>query len=130
MNLVAHIKSHVDIYELITGYSTGKPQRAARNRFVVKCPLHSDSTASLSIYTASQVFRCYGCGAKGDCISFVRKMNGCTFKEACSTLIQEYSISPPERIYRNEMRSRIRLLESSGDLAGAKEEVRKLEGKN
>jgi len=36
------------------------------------CPLHSERTPSLAVYQGSNRFVCFGCGAKGDAISFVQ----------------------------------------------------------
>jgi len=38
------------------------------------CPFHADGTPSLSFNDEKNVFNCFGCGAKGDIIEFVRRM--------------------------------------------------------
>jgi len=38
------------------------------------CPFHADGTPSLSFSDEKNVFNCFGCGAKGDIIEFVRRM--------------------------------------------------------
>ena len=45
-----------------------------------RCPFHNEKTASMKIYPTS--FFCYGCGAGGDVIDFVRLYEHCDFKTA------------------------------------------------
>lgn len=42
---------------------------------MLKCPFHSDDTASMKIYDTTNTFNCFGCGKNGDQIEF------CTLKE-------------------------------------------------
>ncbi len=39
-----------------------------------KCPFHKDKNPSLSLSNEKNVFHCFGCGAKGDIIEFVRRL--------------------------------------------------------
>jgi DNA primase len=45
-----------------------------------RCPFHNEKTASMKIYPTS--FFCYGCGAGGDVIDFVRLYEHSDFKTA------------------------------------------------
>ena len=36
------------------------------------CPFHSEKTPSFTVYQDTQSFYCFGCGAGGDVISFVK----------------------------------------------------------
>lgn len=38
------------------------------------CPFHEEKQASLSLNDKKNVFYCFGCGAKGDVIEFIRRM--------------------------------------------------------
>ncbi|MBT53765.1 MAG: hypothetical protein CMF72_10265 [Mameliella sp.] len=38
------------------------------------CPFHDDKIPSLSFSNQKGVFNCFGCGTKGDMITFVQKM--------------------------------------------------------
>lgn len=53
-------------------------------RNMAKCPLHEDSTASMSF--KYNRFNCFGCGAKGDTIELVMKMQKCSFIEAVKSI--------------------------------------------
>lgn len=60
-------------------------KRRGPNR-VGLCPFHSEKTPSLYVFEASQRFHCFGCGAHGDCIDFLRRLDGLNFREACAAL--------------------------------------------
>ena len=59
------------------------------NNFIAKCPFHDERTPSFYIYSESNRFYCFGCGASGDVIAFVEKSMGVDFKAAIYYLIQE-----------------------------------------
>lgn len=53
-----------------------------------RCPFHNERTASMKIY--AQSFYCFGCGAGGDVIDFVRLYERCDFKTAFRMLGGEF----------------------------------------
>ena len=53
-----------------------------------RCPFHAEKTASMKIY--AQSFYCFGCGAGGDVIDFVRLYERCDFKTAFRMLGGEF----------------------------------------
>lgn len=53
-----------------------------------RCPFHNERTASMKIY--AQSFYCFGCGAGGDVIDFVRLCERCDFKTAFRMLDGEF----------------------------------------
>jgi len=63
-----------------TKKSTGK-------RAYAHCPFHEDHTPSFVIYREQNTFHCFGCQAHGDVIDFVRRKEGCSFREAIYSLI-------------------------------------------
>lgn len=54
--------------------------------FCALCPLHSEKTPSFKIDPERQTFYCFGCGAGGDVITFIQKLKGYSFKDACRYL--------------------------------------------
>jgi len=53
------------------------------------CPLHEEKTPSFSVNEERGLFYCYGCGAGGDAISFLRKKRGLSFREAAEQVGKE-----------------------------------------
>lgn len=50
------------------------------------CPFHNETTPSLKIFK-DNAWRCFGCGAYGDTIEFIRKKNSLNFVEAIKFLV-------------------------------------------
>lgn len=50
------------------------------------CPFHSDRSPSFTIYADGTRFQCFGCGASGDVIDFVRLAKGCELADAARML--------------------------------------------
>lgn len=55
------------------------------SRYTALCPLHDEDTPSFVIYPDNS-FHCFGCQAHGDVIDFIRKIKGCSFREAIGQL--------------------------------------------
>ena len=56
-------------------------ERSDRHWWV--CPFHADSNPSLAVKPGDSTFHCFGCGAHGDAIAFLTKLNpGMKFPEA------------------------------------------------
>lgn len=66
------------------------------HNYVCSCPFHSEKTPSCTIYTDTQNFYCFGCGAGGDVITFIMKIENLTFPEAIKKLAQRAGIEVPE----------------------------------
>ena len=64
--------------------------------YVCSCPFHSEKTPSCTIYPEQQSFYCYGCGAGGDAISFIRRIENLTFMEAVEMLAKRCGLAVPE----------------------------------
>lgn len=73
-DMIAILESEYDLYF----------QTSSNGWYNTNCPLpeHDDSSPSFGVNPETGAFHCFGCGASGDLISFVRKMEGLTFKQA------------------------------------------------
>ncbi|MBR3759863.1 MAG: DNA primase [Ruminococcus sp.] len=69
--------------------------RRGRN-FVCSCPFHSEKTPSCTIFTDTQSFYCFGCGAGGDVITFIMKAENLDFTEAVKLLAQRSGLEIPQ----------------------------------
>ena len=50
------------------------------------CPFHQEAEGSFTVYGDSERFYCFGCGAGGDVLDFVQRMEGLTLPEAIRRL--------------------------------------------
>lgn len=62
------------------------------SRGYAPCPFHNEKTGSFKVYSDG-TYHCFGCGAHGDVIDFVSKIENVDFNEACSRLGGELSFS-------------------------------------
>ncbi len=61
------------------------------------CPFHNEKTPSFTVNDDKSFFHCFGCGAHGDAIEFVRRFERLTYPEAVELLAREagIEIAPP-----------------------------------
>ncbi|MBL8763611.1 MAG: hypothetical protein JNM07_05020 [Phycisphaerae bacterium] len=73
------MRSRVDIVELIAEHT---PLQRIGTEHVGRCLFHADSRPSLNVNREKGLYHCFGCGAKGDAITFVQKHIGLDFHDA------------------------------------------------
>lgn len=56
--------------------------RRAGRELVGLCPFHSEKSPSFHVNDAKGLYHCFGCGANGDAIKFLREVEGLDFLEA------------------------------------------------
>jgi DNA primase len=67
--------------------------RRVGSRWVGLCPFHPERTPSFSLNAELGFYYCFGCGAKGDVITFVREMEQLDFVEAVEKLAARTGIT-------------------------------------
>jgi len=60
--------------------------RRVGTRWVGLCPFHAENSPSFSVNSELGLYYCFGCGAKGDVITFVREIEHLDFVEAVEKL--------------------------------------------
>lgn len=75
--------------------------RRGRN-YVCSCPFHSEKTPSCTVFTDTQSFYCFGCGAGGDVITFTMKAENLDFVEAVKLLAERSGLQVPENNSRDD----------------------------
>ncbi len=91
--LIEEIKANTDIVEVISQYVSLK--RKGRNYFGL-CPFHNEKSPSFSVSETKQIFHCFGCGAGGDVIGFLKKIENIEFKDALEILADRAHITLPK----------------------------------
>ena len=109
------LKARSDLAEIAANYVTLK--RSGRN-LVGLCPFHSEKSPSFNIYPENGSFYCFGCGAGGDVITFVRRIENLDYMEAIRFLAQRAGMQVPEAEADSGMaKLRTRLLEINRETA-------------
>lgn len=88
-NQVEEVKNKTDIVSIIGERIELK--KAGRN-YKALCPFHGEKTPSFMVSPELQIFKCFGCDAKGDVFGFLEQYEGMEFKEALKYLADRAGI--------------------------------------
>ena len=87
------LRSRIDIEELISSYVRLKKQgRISRGL----CPFHVEKTPSFTVYSDTQSYYCFGCGAGGESITFIRNIENLSYYDAVQFLAEKVGLKMPE----------------------------------
>lgn len=108
-NIVRLIRDQANIVEVISAYVRLLP---AGKNYKALCPFHQEKTPSFYISPERGLWHCFGCGAGGDVIDFVQRIEGLTFTEAIAKLSRQLGIRwQPSQATRREEWTKERLLQ-------------------
>jgi len=114
-DFISELKYRSDISDIASSYMQLK--RRGRN-LVGLCPFHGEKTPSFNIYTENGSFYCFGCGAGGDVITFIMKIENLDYMEAVKFLAQRAGMDMPEETVDDSMsKLRTRVFEANREAA-------------
>ena len=87
INVIEQIKDRIDIIDIISEHVALK--KNGRN-YLGLCPFHKEKTPSFSVNAEKGIFKCFGCGASGDAISFLMQLNHQSFMQVMEDLAYKY----------------------------------------
>lgn len=96
---IEYVKTAHNIVDVIGRYVTLK--KNGKN-YSGLCPFHGEKTPSFTVDEAKQFYYCFGCGASGDVISFVKEFSGVDFIDAYKELGGEVDLKPTKEIIKNQ----------------------------
>ena len=76
----------VDVVSGVRSYGRSAPATTGR------CPFHEDRTPSFSVNAVDKLYYCFGCGAGGDLIKFVRETEQLDFAGAVEWLAERFRV--------------------------------------
>src|SRR5437588_540333 len=86
---VEEVKSSADMISVV---SARTQLRKSGGRFLGRCPFHEERTPSFSVNATDKLYYCFGCGAKGDLITFVRETEQLDFAGAIEWLADRFNV--------------------------------------
>ena len=107
---IDQVKATADMVEIVGARTQ---LRKVGARWTGRCPFHEERTPSFSVNAADKLFYCFGCGAKGDLITFVKETEGLDFVGAIEWLAERYRIplayeeTSPQAEQKRERRARL-----------------------
>ncbi len=102
------LRDNNEIVSVVENYVELK--RSGRT-YSCRCPFHSERTPSFHVYPDTQSYYCFGCGAGGDVVTFIRTIENLDYIEAVRFLAQRAGMSMPEDRNDDSARKRQRLYE-------------------
>ncbi len=91
--LLEQLNAQADLVAIIRRHTPLKP---AGREFKGCCPFHGEKTPSFYVNPESNLYYCFGCGAKGNAISFLVDFERLSFIEAAKTLSEQTGIELPK----------------------------------
>ena len=82
---IERIKRETDLAALVRSRGVELHKHGSKD-FAGKCPFHQDDQPSFIVSPEKGLFHCMGCGAAGNCIQFVEKFDGVSFRHAFEIL--------------------------------------------
>jgi DNA primase len=78
------------------------------NNFTCCCPFHEEKTPSFVVSPQKAIFHCFGCGAGGNVLTFIKDIEGLNFVEAVEKLAEFNNVTvPKEKIFGDNNFSKI-----------------------
>ena len=93
------IRDSIDLSKII-GRNVKLQKRG--NNLIGLCPFHNEKTPSFNVNDEEGFYHCFGCGAHGDVISFIRNFEGKSFIEALETVADIAGLKIPSNNLKNE----------------------------
>jgi len=108
-NIISEIKYRTNIEQLIGEYVQLKKRGTT---LVGLCPFHSEKTPSFTVWPQDGHYHCFGCGAGGDIITFVRQVENLEYPEALEFLAKRAGIEIPKTVFEQDnSKQKLRVLE-------------------
>ncbi len=113
-DFVRQVRDRVSIADYAGRRLTWNKQktRPSAGDFWACCPFHQEKSPSFHVLDGKGIYKCFGCGEKGDVFSLAMKLEGLSFPEAVSQMAERAGMSLPndDNEDRGENEHRKRLL--------------------
>ena len=90
--LVTQIKDRLDIVDVV---SKEVILKKSGSHYWGCCPFHKEKTPSFSVNPNLGFFKCFGCGAGGDALTFIMKTQNKDFIEVIRELAEKFGLEMP-----------------------------------
>lgn len=87
---IRQVHDRIDIVDVVSRFNITLTRKGAH--YVGLCPFHNEKTGSFIVSPSRNTYHCFGCGAHGDGIDFVMKLDNRTYPEAIEYLANMYGI--------------------------------------
>lgn len=114
-SFLQELKYKTDVEDIISGYVSLKRRGST---LVGLCPFHNEKTPSFTVYPDTQSFYCFGCGAGGDAVGFIRRIENLDYIDAVKLLAERAGMQMPQDGFDDSIgKRRRRILEANRETA-------------
>lgn len=114
-SFLQELKYKTDIEDVISTYVSLKRRGST---LVGLCPFHNEKTGSFTVYPETQSFYCFGCGAGGDAIGFLKRIENLDYMDAVKLLADRAGMQIPNEGFDDSLsKKRRRVLEINREAA-------------
>ena len=93
-DVISQIKDRLDIVDVISQYVVLKKNGA---NYIGLCPFHNDKHPSMSVSPTRGIYKCFSCGAGGDALNFLVKIQNREYKDVILELAEKFGIELPNK---------------------------------
>ena len=106
---IQQILSRIDIVEIVGSFV--KLKKRGTN-YLGLCPFHNEKSPSFTVSPSKEIYKCFGCGASGNTISFLMEHEKYSYVEALRWLAQKYNVEIEEKEVSAEVKQQQLLADS------------------
>ena len=92
--VISLIKDRLDIVDVVSQYVVLK--KSGANYWGI-CPFHNDTKPSMSVSPSKGIYKCFSCGAGGDALNFLVKIQNREYKDVILELAEKFGIELPKK---------------------------------
>ena len=104
--VISQIKDRLDIVDVVSQYVVLKKSGA---NYWGLCPFHNDKKPSMSVSPSRGIYKCFSCGAGGDALNFLVKIQNREYKDVIYELAEKYGIELPSRYHASKDTKKLKL---------------------
>ena len=97
--LISLIKDRLDIVDVVSEYV---PLKKSGANYWGLCPFHNDKKPSMSVSPSKGIYKCFSCGAGGDALNFLVKIQNREYKDVILELAEKFGIELPKKFNSNK----------------------------
>ena len=95
--VISLIKDRLDIVDVVSQYV---PLKKSGSNYWGLCPFHDDKKPSMSVSPSRGIYKCFSCGAGGDALNFLVKIQNKEYKDVILELADKYGIELPKKFHQ------------------------------
>jgi len=92
--VISLIKDRLDIVDVVSQFVVLKKSGA---NYWGLCPFHNDTKPSMSVSPTKGIYKCFSCGAGGDALNFLVKIQNREYKDVILELAEKFGIELPKK---------------------------------